>query len=82
MRVLKPIHTVTHVLQQGHTYLNRTTPSNSATPWTEHIHTNTTIIYLEQLSWAKAGWISLYYLLSDTPRESAGTDDSFQHAFL
>jgi hypothetical protein len=38
---LKPIPTVTHLLQQGHTYSNRATPSNSATPWTEHIQTMT-----------------------------------------
>jgi hypothetical protein len=30
MRVLKPVPTVTHLLQQGHTYSNRATPSKSA----------------------------------------------------
>ena len=39
LRVLKP--TVTHLLQQGHTYFNKATPSNSATPWVEHIQTIT-----------------------------------------
>jgi hypothetical protein len=39
MRALKPTPTVTHLLQQGHTYSNRATPSNSATPWAEHIQT-------------------------------------------
>jgi hypothetical protein len=29
-RVLKPIPTVTHLLQQGHTYCNKSTHSNSA----------------------------------------------------
>jgi hypothetical protein len=33
MRVLKPKPTVTHLLQQGHAYSNRATPSNVATPW-------------------------------------------------
>ena len=32
---------MTHLLQQGHTYSNRATPSNSATPWAEHIQTMT-----------------------------------------
>jgi hypothetical protein len=41
MRVLKPIPTMTHLLQQGYTYSNRATPSNSATPWAEHIQTIT-----------------------------------------
>ena len=34
-------HTVTHFLQQGHTYSNKATLPNSATPWTKHIHTIT-----------------------------------------
>ena len=29
----KPTPTVTHFLQQGHTYLNEVTPPNSATPY-------------------------------------------------
>jgi hypothetical protein len=29
----KPTHTVTHFLQQGHTYSNKAILSNSATPW-------------------------------------------------
>jgi hypothetical protein len=32
MRVLKPTHTVAHLLQQSHPYSNRATPPNSATP--------------------------------------------------
>ena len=36
---LKPIPTVTHLLQQDHTYSNRTIPMNSATPWAKHIQT-------------------------------------------
>jgi len=31
-RVSKPNPTVTHFLQQGHTYSNKTTPPNSVTP--------------------------------------------------
>lgn len=34
---------MTHLLQKGHTYLNRATPSNSATPWAEHIQTCTVL---------------------------------------
>ncbi|XP_076776339.1 calcyphosin-2 isoform X2 [Arvicanthis niloticus] len=37
---LKTIPTVTHLLQQGHTYSDRATP-NSATPWVKHIQTIT-----------------------------------------
>jgi hypothetical protein len=40
MKVLKPTPTVTHLLQQGHTYhtySNKATPSNSATLWAERI---------------------------------------------
>jgi hypothetical protein len=40
MRVLKTSLTVT-LLQKGHTYFNRVTPSNSAIPWAEHIRTIT-----------------------------------------
>ena len=32
MRVSKPTPTVTHFLQQGHTYSNKATPPNSANP--------------------------------------------------
>jgi hypothetical protein len=42
MRVLKPTPTVAYLLQQGHTYSNRAIPSNSATPWAEHIQTTIT----------------------------------------
>jgi hypothetical protein len=31
----------THFFQQGHTYLNKATPPNSATPWATHIQTTT-----------------------------------------
>jgi hypothetical protein len=41
MRVLKPTPTVTHLVQQGLTYYNRATPSNSATPWAEFVQTIT-----------------------------------------
>ena len=41
MKVLKPTPTVTHLLQQGHTYTNRATTSKSATPWAETIQTTT-----------------------------------------
>ena len=37
MKFLKPIPTVTHLLQQNHTYSNRTIPAISATPWAKHI---------------------------------------------
>jgi hypothetical protein len=45
MRVLKPTPTVAHLLQQGHTYSNMATPSNSATPWAEHIQTIAVTLY-------------------------------------
>jgi hypothetical protein len=35
--VLKPTPTMTYFLQQGHSYSNRITPPNSATPWAKHI---------------------------------------------
>ena len=41
MRVLKLTPTEMHLLQQGHTYYNRDTPSNSASPWAQHIQTIT-----------------------------------------
>ena len=41
MSVLKPTPLVIHLLQQGHTYSNSVTPSNSATPWAEYIETIT-----------------------------------------
>ena len=37
--VSKPTTTVTHFLQQGHTYPNKAIPPNSATPWAKHIQT-------------------------------------------
>jgi hypothetical protein len=42
-RVSKPTPTVTHFLQQGHTYSNKTSPLNSAAPWAKHIQTTTLI---------------------------------------
>jgi hypothetical protein len=41
MRVLKPMPTVTHLLQ-AHTYSNKATTFNSSTPWAKNIHTTTT----------------------------------------
>ena len=41
MRVLKPTPTVTHLLQQGHTYSNRATASNSATSWAKQVQITT-----------------------------------------
>jgi hypothetical protein len=41
MRVLKPTPTVTHLLQQDHTYSNKATPPNSATLWAKRIPTIT-----------------------------------------
>jgi hypothetical protein len=35
----KPTPTVTHILQQGHTYSNIATPPNSGTPWAKRIQT-------------------------------------------
>jgi hypothetical protein len=40
-KVSKPTPTVTHFLQQGHTYSNKAKPPNSATPWAKHIQTTT-----------------------------------------
>jgi hypothetical protein len=40
-KVLKPTTTVTHFLPQDHTYSNKATHPNSATPWTKHIQTIT-----------------------------------------
>jgi hypothetical protein len=41
MRVLKPTATITHFLQQGHSYSNKALAPNSASPWTKHIQTIT-----------------------------------------
>jgi hypothetical protein len=41
MRVLKLTSIVTHLLQEGHTYFNRATPSNTNTPWAKHIQSIT-----------------------------------------
>ena len=40
-RVLKPMPTMTHFLQQGHTYSDKSIPSNSVIPWAKHIQTTT-----------------------------------------
>jgi hypothetical protein len=39
--VSKSTPTVTHFLQQDHTYSNKATPLNSATPWVKHIQITT-----------------------------------------
>jgi hypothetical protein len=36
-----PTPTVTHLLQPGHTYSNKATPSDGATPWAKDIQTIT-----------------------------------------
>jgi len=36
-----PTPTRPHLLQQGHTYSNKATPTNGATPWAEQIQTIT-----------------------------------------
>jgi hypothetical protein len=40
-RVLKPMPTMTHFLQQGHTYSNKAILPNSVTSWAKHIQTTT-----------------------------------------
>jgi hypothetical protein len=35
---------VTHLLQPGHTYSNKDTPPNGATPWSKKIQTMTIIV--------------------------------------
>lgn len=45
--------TVTHLLQQGHTYSNRVTPSNCATLQGEHIQTITPIKFSLVLSFSE-----------------------------
>ena len=44
-----PMPTVTYFLWQGHTYSNKATPPNSATPWAKHIQTTTTTIHYTYL---------------------------------
>jgi hypothetical protein len=39
MVALKPMSTMTHFLQEGHTYANKTIPPNSATPWVKYFQT-------------------------------------------
>jgi hypothetical protein len=41
MWVLKPMPTVTHFLQQGHTYSKKATPPSSSTSWAKYIQTTT-----------------------------------------
>jgi hypothetical protein len=40
-RVLKTTGTVMYFLQQCHTYTNKATPPNSATPWAKQVETTT-----------------------------------------
>ena len=53
MRVLKPTSTstVTHLIQQGHTYSNRVSPSKSATPWAKDIQTITWLFVFSVWNW-------------------------------
>jgi hypothetical protein len=50
MRILKPTPTMTHLLQQGHTYPNRASASNSAIPWAEPIQTIIVLILVKRCS--------------------------------
>ena len=63
MTFLKPIPTVTHLLQQDHTYSNRTIPTNSATPWAKHIQTikMSSSSYIKELTLKEtlSYWLSL-----------------------
>ena len=43
--------TVAHLFQQGHTYSNRATLSDSATPWAEHIQ-NITVLKCFSILWS------------------------------
>jgi len=43
MRVLEPMPTVTHFLQQHRTHSNKALPPNSVTPWAKHIQTITLV---------------------------------------
>ena len=52
LQVSKPTPTVTHFLQQDHTYSKKATPPNSATLWTKHIQTTIVLnIVLEISVW-------------------------------
>jgi hypothetical protein len=44
MRVLKPTPTVTHLIQEGHSYSNKVPPPNIFTPWSKDIQTTREII--------------------------------------
>jgi hypothetical protein len=44
-RTSRPTQTVTHFLQQGHTFLNKAIPPISATPWVKHIQTTTGVFF-------------------------------------
>jgi hypothetical protein len=39
-----PTPTVTHPFQSGHTYSNKATPSDGATPWSKDIQTITVMM--------------------------------------
>jgi hypothetical protein len=43
MKVLKPMPTMRHFIQQGHAYSNKATPPNSTTYWAKHIQTTTVV---------------------------------------
>jgi hypothetical protein len=60
---LKPTPTVTHLIQQGHTYSNRATPPNSAIPWAEHIQTITVHIWMTTISaylWVHSTYVHIW----------------------
>jgi hypothetical protein len=50
MGILKPMPTVTHLLQQGHTYSNKAKSPNSATPWAKHIQIITMLFLTHPIS--------------------------------
>jgi hypothetical protein len=61
MRVLKPMPTVTHLFQQGHTYSNKATCPNSAIPWVKHIQTITVMFFfLRMVCW---NYVICFFLL-------------------
>jgi hypothetical protein len=49
MRVLMPTPTVTHLLQQGYTYVHKVTPPNSVTTWVKHIQTTRSLNQIQSL---------------------------------
>jgi hypothetical protein len=62
MSVLKPTPTVPCLFQKGHTYLNRAIPSNSVTPWAEHIQTITVSKEKEESICWKLGMVAQAYI--------------------